>query len=143
MTHDYRGAESLLEFLVAISGAMIEISNILSANTHVQSVTRGSDVRQYRDFMRPDEKKLNFETYVEAETRTGETISWLLDLSKTAAGWEIHRVIDRQTRDGGMAIATFDNLSFEQFDKLVDRCSDALKEFVNSAKTFDFVNLPS
>ena len=68
MTYDYRGAESLLEFLVAISGAMIEISNILSANTHVQSVTRGSDVRQYRDFMRPDEKKLNFETYVEAET---------------------------------------------------------------------------
>ena len=110
----------------------MEIRKQLAANPAISSATRGGEIRQYYD------KTCSFESYVEAETHTGETFVWLLDVSLTATRWSIDRSIVKQATDGQDPRREFDDAEFDSFDDMIRGYSALMNEFVESVSTFSF-----
>ena len=133
-------AESFFAALAEINEAMIGLSHDLAMNTHVIRTSCGCDIRKFSDFMRPEDVALSFNSYFEIDTIAGETYSWLLDIRKTEKGWHLDRHVDHQTRVGGKMVIDFDDAMFSVFGQMVEALPHLLDEFVQSAKTFDFID---
>lgn len=131
------GEDDFLAVLAKINEHMMSIRKSAESNPAVVAATRGCDVRRYRDLMMEEEVHY-FEAYVEATTRTGHMFCWSLDIKQSSRGWELQRRVDRQTSEGGQEELGFNDLTFDNFDELADNYTDAMNEFAESARNFNF-----
>lgn len=88
--------KSLLVILAEINNSMMTIWKVLDSNPAIDVATRGCDVRRYQGSMMEREAYC-FESYVEAETRTGEMFWWLLDITLTSSGWHLQRSVGKRS----------------------------------------------
>jgi len=133
---DERSVELIATF-AAVTTGMMTLHGELSSNAAITSARRGCDVRQYRDFM-TEKAKYCFESYVEADTLSGETFVWLFDITVLSTRWSIHRAIAKQVAEGQDVIQAFDEATFQSTDQLVDGFPALAAEFFDSAKTIKF-----
>ena len=133
------GAGSLLKRLALINQALIEISLALRDNPAVRKVGAGCDVRRFGDeFRHPGEFFHCFGAYMEVETRSEDTIVWLLDLNLRPSGWELWRSVAKQVVEGQETLVEFPDFFAESFEAFEESLPRLMEEFFVSAKTFDF-----
>jgi hypothetical protein len=130
-------AEMLIALLADVSEQMIIIGDELRKKPSVKSVSRGCDVRKYRDAFRFDDKPFyDFEAWVETEMEGGSALSWLVDINCTPAGWEMQRVIVRSPEDDVTWI--FSVVSSPTFLEFAGKVADAMENFLEAARSYDF-----
>lgn len=129
---------ALIVLLAETTDGMMALWKTLHSNPMVTNATRGCDVRKYRHPMTDEEDVYAFEAYVEAETRDGETYCWWLDITLGSSGWELHRDLSKQSRDGADTVREFEDCKFGSFDELTAKHADLVAELVKSADNFDF-----
>ena len=131
------GAETrLFAMLAEITGGMMKIRELLAANPAVTRATRGCDLRGYRGSMEPE--SLSFESYVEADTRSGKTFVWSLDVNLTPTAWSVDRIVAEQVSEGWDNQRDFDDAVFGDFDAMAGRFPALIAEFIESAREFEF-----
>jgi hypothetical protein len=128
-SQEIEGAKSAI-LLANINDRMIAIREMLGANPAVASATRGCDVRLYRE-------SCVFEAYVEAETRIGVLVSWLLDVTLTSTGWSFERRVAKQTKDGEQVEIEFEDFASPDFSDLAANCLALMAPFEEAARSFD------
>ncbi len=130
-------AEMLMVLLAHVSDQMIVIADEIRKKPNVKSVSRGCDVRKYRDAFRFDDKPFyDFEAWVEAELEGGSVLGWLADINCTPVGWEMRRAVVRSAEDD--AAMTFPDVSSATLPEFLGRASDALEDLVEAARSYDF-----
>jgi hypothetical protein len=127
----------LMALLARVNDEMIVIANELRTKPAVSEARRGCDLREYRDAFRFDDKAFYaFEAYVEADTRDGYVVSWLVDVNWTPSGWEFQRAICRNRDD---LTTTFPVVRSDSFSEFASKVADPLNEFVESARSHQFI----
>ena len=130
-----------MALLAQVSDQMFVVAAGLRKKPNVKSVSKGVDVRKYRDEVRFDDKPFyDFEAYVEAEMEDGCLLSWLVDINCTPLSWEIQRAIIRSPEDD--VTRTFPNVSSPTFLEFLRKATDALPDFVEAARSYDFRHHP-
>jgi hypothetical protein len=134
---DDQAAKVLLNILAQINRRMMTMRTSLAARPEVRTANRICDILDYHDPMDPEDKFLDFEAYIEAETSTGE-FCWSLELRAKAETWEVHRRISVAQETGGETVTDFPDVSFDSFDLFALGVLPLVDEFAESTKTFDF-----
>ena len=131
--------QTLMALLVRVNREMITIADELRKRPVVSRARRGCDLREYRGAFRSDEKAFYaFETYVEADTIDQCRVCWLVDINWMPSGWELHRTVDRDRASEEGANRTFPVLSSHNLREFAGKVIEAMKEFVESARSYDF-----
>src|SRR5690348_1408134 len=108
--------QALMALLASVNGEMITVADEVRKQPAVTEVRRGCDFRKYRDAFRFDDKAFYaFETYVEADTRDGSLLCWLVDVNWTPAGWELNRTATCQSDSSEDVIMEFPMVSSDSF----------------------------
>ena len=126
----------LFAMLAEITGGMMKIRELLAANPAVTRATRGCDLQRYRGTMDPE--TLSFESYVEADTHSGKTFVWSLDVNLTPTAWTVDRIVAEQISEGWDNQRDFDDAIFDSFDAMAGRFPALIAEFIESARDFAF-----
>ena len=130
--------QMLMALLAGVSSDMITIAEEVRKKPVVGEARRGCDLREYRDAFRFDDRAVYaFETHVEADMLDGSLVCWLVDVRWTPAGWELHRTISRRDDSGEDDIMTFSEVSADSFVEFVNRASEAMHAFVESARSYN------
>jgi hypothetical protein len=129
--------QGLMALLAGVSSEMITIADEVRKKPAVGEARRGCDLREYRDAFRFEDRAVYaFETYVEADMLDGSLVCWLVDVDWTPVGWELHRTFSRRDDSGEDDIMTFPDVSADRFVEFVNRVSDAMRAFVESARSY-------
>jgi len=131
---------AILVMLAEINDRMMAIREKLASNPAVVAATRSCDIRRYKGSMQ-EEAVRTFESYVEAETHTGETVCWSLFITLMPLGWEFERYVARLTKDGEQQENEFEELTFGSFDDLANHYAALMADFEKSATNFNFGRL--
>jgi hypothetical protein len=129
--HEAHPDVKLLQTLGTINEAMIEIAGTMRTRRSISRVTRVCDIRNYTN-------GTVFESYVEAETKSGVAYCWWIDLRHAAGMWTIERSIRKTTDDEQDTIKDFPEGSFRTVHELSIDAKVLLKEFFSSATEFNF-----
>jgi hypothetical protein len=128
----------LMALLAGVNSQMITIAEEMRKKSVVINANRGCDLREYRSAFRFDDKAFYaFEAYVEADTREGSLVCWLVDINWTPGGWELHRTMHiRRDRESEDVIETFPTLSSQNFTEFASGVRDAMHGFVESVRSY-------
>lgn len=130
--------QMLMALLAGVSSDMITIAEEARKKPAVGEARRGCDLRKYRDGFRFDDLAFYaFETYVEADMLDGSLICWLVDVYWTPARWELRRTFSRRDDSGEDDIMTFPDVPADSFVEFVNRVGDAMRAFVESARSYN------
>jgi hypothetical protein len=124
----------LFAMMADITGVMEKIWELLSANPAVKKAARSCDLRRFQG----EPEQLCYGSYVEADTHSGKTLVWSLEVTLTATAWSMDRSVAEQVSEGQDNKRDFGEVTFDSFDAMARRYPALLAEFAASARDFDF-----
>ena len=134
-----QGAELLMAILAGVSEEMNDLVIELRERPGVVETRRGSDLRKYRDEFRFEDKPYDhFGAYVEADTNDGNVLCWFVTINNTPSGWELERIVSRNSDAGYDAVTEFETLTSDSFSEFAGKVPSLVKELAESARRFQF-----